>query len=342
MIYWNRYGLKVRHGQFSYTFIQMRILIAGGLGFVGGRLAQQLHKAGHQVLLGSRRVSCPPNWLPQAEMALTEWDNRLSLEKICSGVDVVIQSAGMNAQDCAANPLAALEMNGLATARLLSAAIRSGVQRFIYLSTAHVYCNPLEGLISEETPPTNSHPYATSHLAGENVVLEANQRVEIEGVVLRLSNVFGYPAHKDVNCWMLLVNDLCEQVARTRKLVLRSNGLQKRDFVAMADVCSAIEHLSACNIKLLNSNLINIGSGKSQSVLEITQLIQQRSLLLFGYKPEIEFPVVSKSEICTNLEFSTAKMVELGLSMNNSNLLEIDKLLTFCEALFNKISMAKT
>jgi hypothetical protein len=52
-------------------------------------------------------------------------------EYSCDGVYVVIQAAGMNAQDCAADPVAALTFNGVATARLVMAASRTGVQRFI-------------------------------------------------------------------------------------------------------------------------------------------------------------------------------------------------------------------
>ena len=139
----------------------MRILITGGLGLIGGRLGQHLHQAGHQVILGSRNTCNPPDWLPQAEVAETDWKVDSSLEQICNGVDVLIHAAGMNAQDCVADPVAALEFNGLATARLLASAICAGVKRFIYLSTAHVYASPLVGTINEDTCPRNLHPYAT-------------------------------------------------------------------------------------------------------------------------------------------------------------------------------------
>src|SRR3546814_20189177 len=97
----------------------------------------------------------------------------------------------MNAQNCAANPVEALEFNGVATARLVQAAARVGIRRFIYLSTAHVYCAPLTGTITEDTCPRNLHPYATSHLAGENAVLRAVKAGEISGMVLRFLNVLG-------------------------------------------------------------------------------------------------------------------------------------------------------
>lgn len=72
------------------------------------------------------------------------------LEQICVGVDAVMHMARMNTQDCAADPVAALDFNALATARLLRAAVRQGVKRFIYISTADVNGNPLNGVITEK------------------------------------------------------------------------------------------------------------------------------------------------------------------------------------------------
>jgi UDP-glucose 4-epimerase len=163
------------------TMIKRKILITGGMGYVGGRLAVHLAQAGHQIVLGSRNASSPPVWLPQAEVLQIAWGDAGALEQSCDGVDVVIHAAGMNAQDCAADPAAALGFNGVATARLVAAACRAGVQRFIYLSTAHVYASPLVGAITEETCPRNMHPYATSHIAGEHAVLYANQHKQIRG-----------------------------------------------------------------------------------------------------------------------------------------------------------------
>ena len=170
---WNRSGPKVRLGRFSLT---MRILIAGGFGFVGGRLAEHFLQAGHQIVLGSRNESNPPDWLPQAEVAQIKWNDDCDLESSCEGVDVIIHAAGMNVQDCAADPATALDFNGVATANLVEAASRAGVKKFIYLSTAHIYASLLVSTITEETLPRNLHPYATSHLAGEHAVLSASSR----------------------------------------------------------------------------------------------------------------------------------------------------------------------
>ena len=315
----------------------MRILITGGFGFVGGRVAVRLHQAGHQIVLASRNSIDPPMWLPQAKVVKVDWSDIRALAQICKGSDVIIQAAGMNAQDCASDPVSALEFNGLATSRLLAAAIRSSVKRFIYLSTAHVYASPLVGTIFEDTCPGNLHPYATSHLSGENVVLGANQKGEIEGIVTRLSNVFGSPVDKDVNCWMLLINDLCRQAVTTGKIVLHSSGKQQRDFIAMTEVCRFLEHLTLCDSKTLFYRSFNIGSGVSQSVIKTAELIQERCELILGFRPELQrLENGSANEKHEILELRTDRLAKMGLQVELDNSIEIDSLLIFCKASFNK------
>jgi UDP-glucose 4-epimerase len=313
----------------------MRILITGGFGFVGGRLAVHLAHAGHQVVLGSRNTISSPAWLPQAEVAQIEWDDGRALEHSCNGVDVVIQAAGMNAQDCAADPVAALAFNGVATARLVAAASRAGVQRLIYLSTAHVYTSPLVGIITEDTCPRNLHPYATSHLAGEHAVLRASQLGQIQGIVLRLSNAFGAPVHKDVNCWMLLVNDLCKQAVQTCKLVLQSSGLQQRDFVGMTKVCRVAEYLAVCYGASMQPGIFNVGTGVTQSVFAMAQLIQQRCAQVLGFEPALQRVQGEVDEQHPMLTYRADNLAALGINSNGlDNWAEIDSLLRFCQSTF--------
>ena len=312
----------------------MRILITGGFGFVGGRVARCLQQAGHHIILGSRHTRKAPECLPQAKVAQITWNDEMALEKICSGVDVVIHAAGMNAQDCAADQVAALEFNGVATTRLLVAAIRAGTQRFIYLSTAHVYASPLVGIISEDTCPRNLHPYATSHLAGESAVLFATQRGQIEGIVLRLSNAFGAPVHKDVSCWMLLVNDLCRQAVGTGKLVLHSSGMQYRDFVAMNDVSRSIETMISREIVPGEAAVFNVGSGISRTVLEVAQLIQQRCKLVLGFEPGLQKMETGSDEVHEKLDFRVERLLSKCSTVGVSDVNEIDTLLLFCNTSF--------
>lgn len=302
---------------------------------MGGRVAKHLHRAGYSIVLGTRQAYSSPEWLPQAEVVQLHWHDAAALERGCRGVDVVIHAAGMNAQDCAADPVSALEFNGLATARLLAAAIRTGVQRFIYLSTAHVYASSLVGTITENTCPRNLHPYATSHLAGEYAVLAAGQRGQIQGIVLRLSNAFGAPVSKEANCWMLLVNDLCRQAAETGELKLHTAGTQLRDFITLEDVARAVLHVLQVEPTRLGDGLFNLGGDAVESVFSMTEAVAARWNALTGKDLPIIRPDPS-GPLPEPLNYSSKKLQSSGFSLTSRAHQEIDATLSFCMGAFGR------
>ena len=303
----------------------VRILITGGFGLIGGRLGQFLQQRGHQIILASRNVHNSPKWLPKSETIKIDWSNRKSIIESCMQVDAIIHAAGMNARDCVKDPISALEVNGVSTAHMVNAAIKNNVSYFIYLSTAHVYGSPLSGVITENTCPRNLHSYATSHLAGENVLLEAIRAKKIKGNVLRLSNAFGVPSHKNVNCRMLLVNDLCQQAVEKNKMVLRSSGIQHRDFLTITDVCRSIEYLLYSRAK--SQPIINIGSGITQSIVTMTKLIQNRCKVVFNTSPQLYYLTASNSEENISFKYRTKAITEMGFIFSNRSDIEIDGLL---------------
>lgn len=319
----------------------MRILITGATGFLSGRMAQFLSAAGHEVVLGSRSLTHAPNWLAQAKVVKTRWDSPEHLNEICKSMDVVIHSAGMNAQDCTDDPAAALLANGVATAYLLQASARAQVKQFIYFSTAHVYKSNLQGVITEDTPTQNLHPYATSHLAGEACVRYATQQGHIKGTVIRLSNAFGYPLDATTKCWGLLVNDLCKQVVQTGAITLRTTGLQQRDFIAITDVCNIIYgiigSLPGQHPDFVAPEVLNVGSGQSMTVLDCAQLIAKRAEMILGKTIEIKRPTVQtslKNESSEDLFYSIARLKQLGIQPGDSSIKEIDDLLLYCKREF--------
>lgn len=309
------------------------VLITGGLGYVGGRLAQHLAQSSlKQISLGTRQLCQSPDWLASAAVVETRWHSNTALKDMCRGMDAIVHLAGMNAQDCVADPPAALEVNGLTTARLLQAAVDSSVKRFIYVSTAHVYGSPLHGSITEESCVTSLHPYASSHRAGEDAVLFAQEQRAIQGIVIRLSNSFGPPAHAHVNCWTLLVNDLCRQAVTTKRMTLRTSGIQRRDFVTLTDTCRAIACFLELDDKLLGNGLYNVGGAWSPTVIEMTERIGQCCYQTFGYRPEIIRPQPAFGENPVGLEYHIDKLLSTGFKLVGDVNSEIIETLNFCAA----------
>lgn len=312
----------------------MRILITGGFGYIGGRIGQFLKGEGHQVILGTREVLPVPLWLPNAETVQIRWNELKALEQLCEGVDAVIHTAGMNASDCTNDPLAALGFNGMATARLVAAACTMKVKRFIYFSTAHIYSGNLSGILTEKTCPENFHPYATSHLAGEYAVLAACRDKSTEGIVLRMSNAFGAPVDKQVNCWMLLLNDLSKQLVQTNRIILHSDGTQQRNYIPITEVCRALSHLLTFPPTSPISGIFNLGAS-SCSVFEMAELVRKRYKRIFHLDTEIQRPAPPMNFPVYELEFNVDKLKKTGFRVSGDFEPEIDHLLRICNSWFS-------
>ena len=302
------------------------ILITGGFGLLGGRLGQYLSE-NYNIILGSRSDQSEPNWLPIAKTIKIDWDDETSLNDACTLIDIVIHASGLNAQECSSDPEKALLINGVHTQNLVEAATNQSVKKFIYLSTAHVYSDNLLGVITEDTPTTNIHPYATSHLIGESAVLLAIRQGYIEGAVVRIANAFGSPASKDVNCWMLLANDLCKQAVVERSLTLNGDSKTVRDFVTIRDFCSVIGLLIEDNN---TSNIVNIGSGKACTIGEMATKIQSNCLNVLGFEP----PIILKQKPSINensFDFQTNYLDNINFNFANDFDVEIRELIHFCK-----------
>lgn len=314
-----------------------KVLITGGLGYVGGRIAQHLATdPGLSLRLTSRRIirTTYPTWLANCE--IRQWDASADPSDLCAGIDTVVHLAAANENDCIQDPLGALEVNGIGSLRLLQAAQDAGVRRFIYFSTAHVYGAPLLGFISEQTVPRPIHPYAITHKVAEDFVLASRDQGKIEGIVLRLSNGFGVPITVDVDRWTLLINDLCRQAVSTGKLVLRSNGMQQRDFITLQDAARCVAHLIALPVSRCGDGLFNLGGELACSIYEITQLVASRCQVVLGFTPPIERVEPLSGDRAPSLEYSIAKLKATGFSLRNEVEDEIDATLSLCQKAFGK------
>jgi len=277
----------------------------------------------------------PPDWLPSVSMVALDWMSIDALTEACRGVDDVIHLAAMNEVESANDPVGALEMNGLASLRLLEAAKAAGVRRFVYFSTAHVYGAPLQGVINETTLPRPVHPYAITHRLAEDFILAAHDKKQIEGVVVRLSNGFGAPATPNVDRWTLLVNDLCRQAVLTGKLRLNSSGSQLRDFVTLVDVGRAVNHLLQLDSRYLGDGLFNLGGGRSMSILEMTERVAARWRVLTGRDIDVIRPA-GDGLPAPALDYRCDKLAATGFSHAGQIDHEIDYTLTLCLHAFGK------
>ena len=311
----------------------MDVLITGGFGYLGGRVAQFLSEKGYHVTLSSRNELCAPEWLQTANVVQLNWENEDKLKEVCNDFDVVLHAAAINANECAQNPVKALEFNGLATARLVKASREAGVSKFIYFSTAHVYRSPLVGEFNSATCPDNKHPYATSHLAGENAVIyESNLSNDFCGTVLRISNAIGAPAYKGANCWMLVANDLCKQVVINGSMQVLSNPFLERDYVPISLVSSFIG--SILEEKGYNKKINNVSSGSSLTLVSLCEIIRKVAMETLGIEVETIFKSINNKADAGWLVMNSDLFAEERIMNDHIIEREVEGLLKSCDMWF--------
>lgn len=316
--------------------MSMSILITGGLGYIGSRLTEWfINNTDYSLTIGDRYIPEASMWPPdRVKIAVLDLFSDDSLSECCRNIDCIIHLAAMNEIDCAKYPEEATRINVIGTQHLLRAAIVSGVRRFIYFSTAHIYGAPLRGVISEETLPRPVHPYSITHKAAEDFVIEAHDRKQLAGIVIRLSNSYGYPAFREINRWTLIVNDLCRQAIMTNKMILKTSGLQKRDFITLEDVCRATHHFIQLSEVSLGDSIFNVGGNNSLSIYEIAKSIAENYHMIYGSYPVIEKPAADPREKVDMLEYRIEKLLNKKFNLIDNSSQEIIETLKRCKLWF--------
>jgi UDP-glucose 4-epimerase len=298
---------------------------------VGGRLAQRL-SPDHEIYISSRKPFASNLQDLYGRVKGVE-HKTLFMNGRFPPVDTVIHLASMNEWDSAKYPSEAVTVNVDETRAILENSIRSGTERFVYFSTAHVYGSPLIGTITEETIPHPAHPYSLTHKAAEDVVKDAVLQNRIQGIVLRLSNSFGAPVSPTVNRWTLLTNDLCRQAVETGKMKLNSNGCQYRDFICLSDVEENVAKMVGGKMDLKNI-IYNLGSGTPVRVIDMTNAIARIAVTVLNRHIPVELPPGSEETVEPTLEFSIDRLLKEGFNITNDVEREIERLLEFCRENF--------
>ncbi len=170
----------------------MTVLVTGGAGFIGSRLARRLSEAGHAVRILTRRADPGPGLrgVP-VEVARGDVADAEAVERAVRGAETVYHLAGAFQGVKATAEYQRTNVEG--TRRMVEAALRHGVKRFVHCSTCGVHGPARNGPIAEAAPfryaPWNA--YETSKAQGERLVMQAARERGLAASVARPAIVYG-------------------------------------------------------------------------------------------------------------------------------------------------------
>jgi dTDP-glucose 4,6-dehydratase len=303
----------------------MRILVTGGAGFIGSNLVRHLLREEPSAeLTNLDKLTYAGNLENLAEIAdapryrFVQGDiaDPDAVERIfAEGFDAVLHLAAESHVDRSLEDAAPfLRTNVVGTHVLLEAARRSGVRRFVQISTDEVYGSAPEGTSFDELAPLHpSSPYAASKAAADLLVLSYVRTYGFPALVLRSTNNYGPYQFPEKLIPLMIANAL-----EDRPLPVYGDGLHARDWLHVEDHCSAIRLALE---RGRPGEIYNVASGSPRPNLEVI-----RTLLDLLGKPAslIRFVedrpghdrcyALSNAKICRELGWAPRSPLDEGLA----------------------------
>ncbi|MET4099396.1 dTDP-glucose 4,6-dehydratase [Agrococcus sp. UYP10] len=257
----------------------MKILLTGGAGFIGSNFVRMalehrlpgLEGAAITVLDALTYSGNPANLASVAghpRYAFVHGDIRDIglLDRIMPGVDAVVHLAAESHVDRSVRDASIfVETNVVGTQRLLDAALRHDVRRFIHVSTDEVYGSIDEGEWTEQSPLEPNSPYSASK-AGSDLLARSYHRTHgLDVRITRCSNNYG-PFHFPEKLVPLFVTNLIDGLG----VPLYGDGEHVRDWLHVDDHCRGIALVLTGGRP---GEVYNIGGGTELTNRRLTELL---------------------------------------------------------------------
>jgi UDP-glucose 4-epimerase len=275
----------------------MTVLVTGGAGYIGSHTVQALVEAGESVAVIDNLSTGFSNFVPGGVPLFTgdAGDETLVEDVIAQHqVESIIHFAGsVVVPDSMRDPLQYYRNNTMTTRSLLNAAVRCGVNRFIFSSTAAVYGNPDQVPVPEDAPTRPLSPYGSSKLMTEIMLHDVASAHGMAYVVLRYFNVAGADPLARIGLATVGATHLLKiavEAATGQRAKIdvfgtdypTPDGSCIRDFIHVSDLAEA--HRAALSYLRDGgtSATLNCGYGRGYSVLETIEAVKRISARNFA------------------------------------------------------------
>jgi UDP-glucose 4-epimerase len=268
----------------------MTVLVTGGAGYIGSHMVLALTDAGEDVVVIDN-LSTGYWWAvaPQAKLVEGDIGDEALLTRVMGQTkfDAVIHFAGsIVVPDSVSDPLGYYLNNTVKSRMLMHGAVKAGIPRFIFSSTAAVYGNPGAEPVFETATPQPMSPYGTSKLMTEVMLRDSHAAYGLQYVALRYFNVAGADpsgrAGQSTPRATHLIKVACQTALGQRDHMDvfgtdydTPDGTCLRDYIHVSDLIAAHMDALAHLRKGGESGIFNCGYGKGYSVLEVIKAVEK-------------------------------------------------------------------
>jgi UDP-glucose 4-epimerase len=258
-----------------------RVLVTGGLGFIGSNLAIRLVELGADVVLLDSMLpaygATLENIEPVADRVRVNFSDvrdPYSLRYVVRGQDLIFSLAGqISHSESMRDPITDLEINCKSQLSLLECCRHGnpGV-KIVFASTRQLYGRPRYLPVDESHPLVPADVNGINKLAGEMYYTLYHKVHGIETVSLRLTNTYG-PRMELANDKKGFVGIFVRKALRGEKILIYGDGSQKRDFNYIDDAVDAL--LLAGENGSVHGDVFNLGHPEPRSVLDVARILQR-------------------------------------------------------------------
>ena len=309
----------------------LKLLITGGLGFVGSHLVDSLVKKNHKIMILTKTFSKKKNIKKSAKKIQIEkidLTNFQQLGKIIEKFkpDVIIHLAG-NASHSKSfeNPLKDIDSNAKTTLFMLEKIRKLNTPcKFILGSTFIVIGKPKKLPVNENTPCNPTTIYGTNRLSSEYFCKIYHKVYGLQTNIFRITNSYG--PREQITPKKNAVNFLIYKSFKKEEISIYNQGKFFRDFIYIDDVISGINTILK-NGK--SGELYWISSGKRTWFYEFGDILEKTTGCKVKYS---ETPVYTKKVDVGNFVVSNSKLRKLGWSPKISVDVGVKKTLKFFQS----------
>jgi UDP-glucose 4-epimerase len=246
----------------------MIILILGSEGFIGTHCVRYFLNKGNDVF-GADLIEQPSQNYTYHKISQLPFQIEEVLKT--NKIDVIINAAGSgNVNYSMTHPLIDFEANCLDVIKILDAIKNyQPLCKYIHISSAAVYGNPITLPVTEAASTMPLSPYGWHKLISENLCKEYYSIYNVQTTIVRPFSVYG-PGLKKQLFW-----DLHQKVKNAKNEVeLWGTGNESRDFIYIEDLVLAMDTI--INKGIFNGSIYNIANGKETTIKEVVNIFVEK------------------------------------------------------------------
>lgn len=256
-----------------------KLLITGGAGFIGSRLAKIASNNGWEVcILDNLSTGLQSNaeGLEAKGMEVHIGDIRdksLVTDLVAKSTAVIHLAAQVSVPLSIQHPKETMDINVKGTQNVIDSCLQNSVKRLVVASSAAVYGEADSLPLNEDAAGELLSPYAESKWANEQQIVEARSN-GLEASCLRFFNVYGIGQRPD-GAYAAVIPKFADMMAKGTQPRINGDGSQTRDFVHVDDVCNAIMTLVKGDWKANAHHVYNVATQTRISLLDLVSIINK-------------------------------------------------------------------